>query len=275
MAKFSYLDTGLMKEHRALSRLYFRKSLFWHFIFFCTFAFWNYFFPTQPLVLQQAIQIDMVALPDFTKGQLQDIDMSAPVKEDVKPAPPVDVPAPTPDLMTLQKEEKKKEKPKKEESKDDSKTKESAKTALERLKKDLAKKEKAEQKRLIDEKKKDLERFDEKFRPRLAGNKTSQGNSATGAEGAVINAYLGHLTDKIRSNWELPPYLQSSDLRASVRLYIDAQGNARYFFSKKSGNEVFDNLVKDAIERAKPFAPPPEEFAGELKSKGMEVLFPL
>src|SRR3990167_6660524 len=163
-----------MKEHRALSRLYFRKSLFWHFIFFCTFAFWNYFFPTQPLILQQAIQIDMVALPDFTKGQLQDIDMSAPVKEDVKPAPPVDVPAPTPDLMTLQKEEKKKESEK-------PKPQESAKTALERLKKDLAKKEKAEQKRLIDEKKKDLERFDEKFRPRLAGNKTSQGNSATGA----------------------------------------------------------------------------------------------
>lgn len=232
---------------------------------------WTLLFPVEPLLVQPAIQVDLVALPDFTKGQLQDVDMSLPAKEAVKPSAPVDIPPPPPDIMSLKEKEKKPE-PK---PKDDKASRESARSALERLKKDLAKKESAEKKRLIDEKKQELEKFAEKFRPRLAGNTVSQGNSVSGAPGAVTNAYLGHITDRIRANWELPAYLQGGDLRASVRLYIDSQGNARYFFSRKSGNEVFDNLVKDAMERAKPFAPPPEELAGELKRNGMEVLFPL
>ena len=266
------IESSIALATRAESLAYFRKSFFAHIIFLSIFLSWSYLFPSQPLVIQPAIQVDMVALPDFTKGKDPIVDTSLPPKEDAKPAPqPVEIPDPTPDIMKIPEKEKKPD-PK---AKQEPAPRESAKKALERIKKELADKDKAEQKRRIEEKKKDIERFDEKFRARLAGNSLSQGNSVSGVPAEVTNAYLGHIVDRIRANWELPPYLQSSNLRAAVRLYVDGNGSIRYQISKKSGNEVFDNLVKDAIERAKPFAPPPEGLAGELRRNGLEVLFPL
>lgn len=274
MAKHSYLETGILAEQRSLTMRFLRNSLFWHLLIFIVLLGWSFLFPGEPLMIQPAIQIDVVALPDFTKNQLNTVDTTVPEKANAKA--PEDIPAPTPDMMTLQKEAEKKAKakpdPKKPEKKESS---DSAENAIERLKKELAKKNKAEKKQLLEEKKKELEKFDEKFRPQLAGNTLSKGSNVSGASGTVINAYVGHIQDKIRANWELPPYLQKSDLRASVRLYIDNQGSARYFFSKSSGNDIFDNLVKEAIDRAKPFAPPPEDLAGQLKRNGVEVSFPL
>lgn len=275
IARQSYLDTDLLREHKRLLKRFMKVSLTGHGVLLLVILIWNFAFPGTPMMIQPSIQIDVVALPDFTKNQIQAIDTSLPTKEDVKPIPPaVDVPPPTPDLMTLQKDEAKKQK-EEAKPKDKAKTEESAKSALERLKKDLAKKEKVERERLVDEKKKELSKFDEKFRLRLAGNNVSTGNNVTGASAEVTNAYLGHVSDKIRSHWELPPFLQSQNLRASIRLYIEANGSIRYFLSKPSGNEIFDNLVKDAVERSKPFAPPPGELAGQLKRDGVEVLFPL
>ncbi len=60
-----------------------------------------------------------------------------------------------------------------------------------------------------------------------------------------------------------------------MNLFVDANGEARYHFKKKSGDSVFDNLVEDAIDRATPFSPPPPELVGPLRRNGMEVRFPL
>ncbi len=266
------IESGIALESRALSLDYYRKSFLAHVIFLAIFLSWTYLFPSRPLVIQPAIQVDIVALPDFTKGKDNMVDTSLPPKEDVKPVPqPIDIPDPTPDVMKLPEKEKKPDV----KSKEEPASRESAKKALERIRKELAEKDRAEQKRQIEDKKKDIERFDEKFRARLAGNSVSHGNSVSGVPAEVTDAYLGHIVDRIRANWELPAYLQSSNLRAAVRLYVDGNGSVRYQLSKRSGNEVFDNLVKDAIERAKPFAPPPEGLASELRRNGLEVLFPL
>jgi TonB family protein len=93
---------------------------------------------------------------------------------------------------------------------------------------------------------------------------------------ATVNAYAGHITDKLRSNWALPVYLQTQGLRATVRIYIDGKGSlVRFQFIQNSGNDVFDEYVKGAIQRSNPFAPPPEEMARGLRNSGIEVLFPL
>lgn len=273
-ARGSYLDTDLLREHQRVWAHYFRLSLFWHVGLIALFLAWTFIFPSQPLVLQPSIQVDIVGLPDFTKNQRNTVDTSLPVKEEVKPAP-VEVPPPTPDLMTLAEEKKSADAKPKETKPVRSKPEESAQSALDRLRKELNKKDAKERQRLIEEKKQELAKFDERFRARLAGNSVSQGSNISGVPGEVVNAYLGHITDKIRAQWELPPFLQSQNLRASARMYIEANGSVRYAITRSSGNEIFDNLVKDALERAKPFAPPPAALAGELKRNGVEVLFPL
>jgi hypothetical protein len=50
---------------------------------------------------------------------------------------------------------------------------------------------------------------------------------------------------------------------------------SRIVFIRNSGDEAFDSYVKATVEKSSPFAPPPNEMAGQLQSSGMEVGFPL
>jgi TonB family protein len=91
-----------------------------------------------------------------------------------------------------------------------------------------------------------------------------------------MNAYAGHVVEKVRSNWALPVYLQGRGIQASLRIYLDARGNVlRYQFSRPSGNDTFDENVVGAVKKSSPFAPPPEEMARGLRNSGLELDFPL
>lgn len=91
-----------------------------------------------------------------------------------------------------------------------------------------------------------------------------------------MNAYAGHIRERLRQNWGLPVFLQDKGLRAVVRMYIDERGNIlRYNFTSVSGNDAFDSYVKAAVKGASPLAPPPEEMAKGLRNSGLEVQFPL
>lgn len=259
-------QSNIYVEQQRLFWKYLRYSIGTHAIAFVLILLYVFLGPSREEPFQPAIQVDIVELPDFVKNERKLVDTSLPVKDEPVPPPPAPEPK-TKDEMTL---------------KEDPKPTKDAKSALDRIKEQVERKRRAEeQKRQVEEQKrlkirqKEAQKFEEKFRNRLGGNNLNQGNSVTGTLATAVNAYAGHVTDKIRNYWELPPFLRDKQNRAIVNLFIDANGGARYYFKKKSGDSVFDNLVKDAIDRSIPFAPPPAELVGELKRRGMEVRFPL
>jgi colicin import membrane protein len=238
----------------------------------------SFVFPSKGVEFLPTVQIDMVALPDLVKSQENSyIDKSLPVKD----APPP--PAPKPETESKEEEVMAKPEP---EKKDDSmalkKQKEAereAKKALDNLRAMKTKNLKEEEKRRqqeVSKREQDLKRFDETYRNAIKGNQVNEGSSSSGAMQATVNAYAGHIREKLNSNWNLPVFLQTKGYRAVVRMYIDARGNiVRYSFTQFSGNDAFDNQVKAALQNSTPFAPPPEEMAKGLRNSGLEVKFPL
>lgn len=256
--------SSLYIEQKRLFWRYFKFSVFAHIISILAMFAFAYLIPQRTNSFSPSIQVDIVELPDFVKNEKRLVDTSLPVKDE--PVPKEAPPEPKqPDEMTL------KEKKEKVEKVDEKK----ALSALEKIKQQVKQREDAEKRKLLEQRMKEAKQFDEKFRNKLGGNNLNQGNSVSGTLTNAINAYAGHVTDKIRNFWEIPPFLQNKNLRAVINLYIDANGSARYYFKLKSGDTVFDNLVKDAIDRSLPFAPPPAELVGPLKRSGMEVRFPL
>lgn len=271
-----------MQEERRKIKRYLAVSFWTHIGLLLLTAVGGWLSPHSEL-FQPTVQIDMVALPDQVKqSDPQPIDTTLPVKDKDPPPAPEPEPDPEPEKKTVNAPEPEKpladamalEQAKKKEAE------KRAKEALQRLR-DQAKRSQREEDRkrqqdLLDKKKEDMKRFEEAYRSAIRGNQTNQGTSATGAMQATMNAYAGHVTEKLRANWSLPAWLQSQGLRAVMRIYIDNRGNViRYQMMQSSGNDTFDEYVKGCVQRSNPFAPPPEEMARGLRNSGMEVLFPL
>lgn len=232
------------------------------------------FFAPQTLQLMPSVQIDMVALPDRVKNQAQEpVDTSLPVKE--KPVPP------KPEEKAEEKHDDKKDLvlEKKREEVREKEAEKRAKDALAKIREQLKKEQQAaeaKKKEALEKRKEDLKRFEQTYRNALKGNETNQGSSITGQMQSVMNAYAGHVTDRIRSNWALPSFLQNQQLSARVIIYIAADGRLlKMAFTKLSGNSLFDNNVETAVKRSSPFFPPPAEMASGLRNGGIEVKFPL
>lgn len=239
------------------------------FIFINTFV-----FPSKPITINPSVQIDMVALPSQVKQENPDpIDTTLPVKQE--PPPPAkeetqpDEPEPAPIKAPSPTKEK-------DAAKD-------AKSALARLKEQMKKEEKkkvAENRKQnqeqLEKRQQDLKRFEETYRSAIQGNQVHKGTNSTGDMQETTDAYLGHINERIRSNWGLPAWLQNKGLRAEVIVNIDASGKVvRFVFRRNSGNDVFDEYVKTAVTKSSPFAPPPEELAKTLRNSGLQVNFPL
>jgi colicin import membrane protein len=228
-------------------------------------------FPNSPLLFQPTVQVDLVALPNQVKAPEQMVDTSLPVTDQVPPetAPEPDVPN-EPEAMV-----KETEKPKNP-SKSPEAIKKDANKALEKLKQEIEKQKLDARQKLIEAEKERIQSLEQRSRQALRGNQVNQGTSASGALEQTINAYGGHVTEILRSHWALPTWLQSRNLSASVRIYIDQQGRIMsYKFTQSSGNEAFDNEVKRAVEQSSRLAPPPAEMARQLQTNGIEVGFPL
>lgn len=249
---------------------YLKISLIGHVVLFAVGIISQWVFPGKATLFTPTVQIDMVALPNQVKqAEPEPIDTSLPVKENPPPKP--EAKEEEPDAVALPE--------KKSNLKDKKEAEKRAKNALEKIREQM-KKEKEEEERkkqeLVNKRKNDLKKFEEKYRAAIRGNQTNEGTSSTGDLQATANAYAGAIIERLRSNWSLPVFLQSKNLRASVRVYIDGRGNlVRYQFSESSGNDVFDDYVKGAIQRSNPFPPPPEEMVRGLRNSGIEVSFPL
>jgi outer membrane biosynthesis protein TonB len=109
------------------------------------------------------------------------------------------------------------------------------------------------------------------------GNQLSTGNSLEGeAKESAESNYQDLLRDRLHENWQLPVWLLRQNLSAQVQIYIAESGDLlRYVFENPSGNVQFDSAVKKTILQSHPFPTPPSELSRRLMSRGISVRFPL
>ena len=258
-----------------------------HALLFATFTIGS-FFTSKPLLMQPTIMVDMVALPSQVKNNdAPPPDLSLPVKPNTPPPPPEEKP-PEPEQVAKPTpppppEPKAPEKPAIDdmafEKKKTADNRKRAAEALKRIRED-AKKERAaddqKKKAALDKRKADLKAFEQKYRDAVRGNQVNQGTSLTGQMQATLNAYVGHVRDRLSSNWALPSYLQNQNLKATIVIHIDARGNVvKMEFTRTSGNNGFDSYAEQTVRASSPFFPPPAEMAPGLRNAGIEVKFPL
>lgn len=111
----------------------------------------------------------------------------------------------------------------------------------------------------------------------VKGNKLSKGASLSGSATESLEAnYLDVLRERIADRWFLPTWLARQNLDSLVRIHIDARGRMRsYRIVKSSGNEQFDQAVKQALDESQPFPVPPADLQDSLLAHGISVGFPL
>lgn len=208
--------------------------------------------PDEPLMIRNAIRVDIVGLPDKAKApEIEAPAPTAPVKVETKkvevekPAPPK---APAPSIKNA---------------------KETQRKALEKLKAlDAIEKMRGE----VSEAKSKAEAG--KKPPTHRGNAIANGDSLTGLEKLDFDRYFSSLEQQIKANWNLPGWLAQAQLRAQALVLINEQGQViKRQLLASSGNEVFDAEVLDAIDRST-FPPPPERLRDVLSLKGVVFNFP-
>ena len=236
-------------------------------------------FPDQPKEYLPSLRVDLVALPDLKKAEIAEpkaVEVEKP-KEIEKPKEE------TPEVEKPVEKPKEKVKPApKVQAKPDIKADTSAGDfAVKKKKKELhEKKEKEAQKKLKSalDRIKALERIkamaggDE-----IKGNRISKGSALSGeAKTSLETTYFDVVLERVRSNWELPKWLQDRELSATVMIYLDARGGLKSFkFTKSSGNEQFDNEVKRTLQASAPFPLPPSAIASDLSGSGISLGFPI
>ncbi len=222
-------------------------------------------FPSEPLTLDNAIRVDIVALPDKSPKM-----STVPVVETKipPPSPPPPEPAPAPV------EEKKIELPKQEPAKVAPPKPETTKINLNKTKST----QDAALKRLeaLDK----LERMTKsQSRPAPAprpvkGNEISHGGSLSGVIRLEQQGYLESIHSSVQSRWNLPGFLANANLKARVRLFIDANGNVtKREITQSSRNDIFDARLLAAVDASSPLPAPPSSLVGILENTGIELGF--
>lgn len=124
-----------------------------------------------------------------------------------------------------------------------------------------------------------LERIaeDEPKNKKLKGNFLSKGTSQSGdAKESAMTNYYEEVVDQVRRYWELPVWLARRGLSAQVRIALDQNGKVvQLVFVKSSGDPQFDDYAKGSIMSAQPFPMPPTEVRGVVMGSGFVLGFPL
>ena len=175
------------------------------------------FFPSDDILISNAVKVDLVALPDKIK--------TPQVEEKTAPEEPVV-------------EKKKEPTPKKETKKFDlEKTRQDQMKALEKLKSQLAK----NQSRPAEDQKPELKKPDPEL---YKGNILSPGSEIKGVAKIEYDKYFDSVRIKIRSFLVLPQWLKDANLKAQVLVKIDNRGFVIHkALVKSSGNDIYDNLL--------------------------------
>jgi TonB family protein len=240
-------------------------SIAFHLIAIGAFTLKAVFYPPDAIDLQDAIRVDIVALPD-KQAALPPEPIPAPAPQAIATPPPKvaepEPPAPKPEPIK-EAAKPKPELPKPTETKkiDLTKSKQEQAAALKRLE--------ALQRIQNMERNKPVE---QPAPQPVRGNQVSSGDALRGLARMEHQAYLGTIKTAVKSHWNLPGWMTTANLSARVRLYVDANGNViKKMISKSSGNEEYDARALGAVEAASPLPVPPESLTGVLAVDGIEV----
>ncbi|MBS1969228.1 MAG: TonB family protein [Bdellovibrionales bacterium] len=236
------------------------------------------FFTPEKIDYSAAVRVDLVGLPD----KMQDQQLPPKQEEAAKPAPPKPEPAPKapPKEAKVEKAEKPVKAPPKKDAeainlnKEKNKQKEAleklkAMAAIEKMKEEAAEKEKESKAKMagVGDTKSSA--------TKIKGNILSPGTALKGLDKLQHDSYLSSLDHQIKQNWFLPEWLSKKPLRAQVRLKIDEKGQ---ILSREiilsSGNPNYDEQALEAIDKAAPFAAPPEKFVSIVAVSGLVIGFP-
>ena len=217
------------------------------------------FFPSNPKEYIPSLRVDLIGLPDLKISETKVLPPTPKAPEEVSKT-----------------EESKKE------VKVDTKAENDGDYSLKKKKKNSkpTQKELAAQQKLKNAlaRIKALERIKALQNAEIKGNAISKGSALSGdAKTSLETTYHDVILERIRSNWELPKWLQEQEnLKAKVAIFIDRRGQlARFEFRKSSGNEQFDAEVKRTLELSSPFPVPPEGIVSEIANDGVLLGFPL
>jgi TonB family protein len=109
----------------------------------------------------------------------------------------------------------------------------------------------------------------------VKGNEISHGSSLRGTQRLDHENYVNSVDEHVHRFWNLPQWLANANFKARVLVFVDGQGNVvKKQMTQSSGNQVFDERVMMAIERASPFPPPPANLVNILAVDGIEFGFP-
>ncbi len=228
-------------------------------------------FPSEPVVFQSALRVDLVALPDKIQTPAPAAPVPAPAASEpaaAKPEPKKSTPPPKVEENTVNLNPPKpdaKSAPKV----DNRKIEKQQDAAINRLKQQSA-----------------LDRLERDFREAEAnkvreaartfkGNAISKGSELTGIAQLEHDEYVAAVERHVRSKWELPQWLANKDLKAQVRVKFDERGNViGKQLVRSSGNPAFDEVVMDTVTKASPAPAPPEKFVRLLANEGILFGFP-
>lgn len=238
---------------------YLLLSLGLHISVFLFFTVRLFLFPSEPVLFQSALRVDLVALPDKipAAGQVPRPSATPELPEKkVEPAPTKPSPEPTVNLNPVKPETKKI---------DEKKIKKGQSESINRLKQMSS-----------------IEKLEEQFRQDEAdkartfkGNAISKGSELTGLSRLEHDAYVSDVERHVHNFWSLESWLANKNLKAQVRVRFDSQGRVTFKqLVKSSGNPAFDDAVMATVDKASPVPAPPEKFVRLLENEGILFGFP-
>ena len=202
-------------------------------------------FYSKPVLIKEAIRVDMVGLPDLVQKPQK---TSPPPQPAPKKAPPKPVKKPKP--------KPKKEPVKKEPVKDLEQIKKSQNQAIQNMMGASSSQTPPE-------------------KPTYKGEQVSEGDSQTGdLDTVLMYGYFTRVRTHIKMFWNLPRFLADKNYKATVVIEVNPEGNImRIRLEKSSGNESFDQIVIETIRMASPLPTPPRELHSVLR-QGVGFNFP-
>ena len=220
-------------------------------------------------VITSAVKVDVVAMPRMTLKELQSLEATKPIVEEVKDKEPVQ------ELENIEEKSKEPDTP------------EVGEKDFANILKTFSKKKVKEE--VVKPSKKsgvDFSKLNKKKLQALvqAGNQLSAGTELTGeqAEGDTSEfvAYIRKVRDQIRPFWKLPSFLADKDLSCRIRVFISRTGKLlKTGIITSSGNESFDQRAKDAIYQAYEsngkFLVPDKSFAKRASRGDIVLGFPI
>lgn len=234
------------------------KSFLFHIAVLCSIAlitYYRYKF-SNPMEIPEAIQVDLVGLPDQLKSQETPMDISKKAEPEAQ------------------------EPTKEEQEKDEVKvpTKDKLHDAMDAIKRFKAMEKIKEKKEPPKNAKTSEETKGTNARQLLKGNFITVGNSATGVvmQAGSVEQFGAAIIQEVKRYWELPSHLMESNYKAVAVIYISEDGRKlNAYIVKGSGNKEFDDYVSQALNQVEFLPVPPEELKEKVKKDGVTLRFPL